>query len=506
MADSIESRPAGGISPPAVLAEQGLAAIARRFHQARVLVLGDVMLDRYVTGSAQRLSPEAPIPVLRPRGTRCTLGGAANVAVNIATLGGTACLIGAVGDDTAAAELRGMLTGWGDRLIDRMVTDPGRCTTCKTRFMAGSHQLLRLDEEDCEPVADAGALLAAFRDALGWAQIVVLSDYAKGVLSDAVLPLALSAARARGVPVIADPKRADLSAYRGATLLTPNEAEARLATRLPIESDEDAERAGHAILRATEAGAVLITRSERGVCLTRSGLPALHLPAQAREVADVSGAGDTLIATLAVALAAGADLPHAAALANVTAGISVAKQGTATVTRDELLGVLLLRDLAATDTKLLEIETAAAQAADWRRRGLRVGFTNGCFDLVHPGHIRLLTEARAACDRLVVGLNTDASVQRLKGPTRPVQTEAARATVMASIGAVDMVVLFGEDTPLALIEALRPDVLVKGADYAIDQVVGADRVASWGGRVVLVDLQAGQSTTSMVRRIGVAAE
>ncbi len=244
-----------------------------------------------------------------------------------------------------------------------------------------------------------------------------------------------------------------------------------------------------------------MTRSEKGLTLVCRDRPALHLPTRAREVADVSGAGDTLVAALAVALAAGAPLPDAARLANVTAGISVGKQGTATVSAQELLGALHLEELLSTDEKIVEPEQAAVRAAAWRARGLKVGFANGCFDLIHPGHVRLLTQARAACDRLVVALNTDSSVQRLKGPTRPVQNEIARATVMASLAPVDLVTLFAEDTPLELIRALRPDVLVKGADYRIEQVVGGDLVTGWGGKVLLVDLEAGHSTTGTIRRM-----
>ena len=247
--------------------------------------------------------------------------------------------------------------------------------------------------------------------------------------------------------------------------------------------------------------AVLVTRSAKGLTLVRRDLPAMHLPTRAREVADVSGAGDTLVAALAVALGAKAPLPEAAMLANITAGISVGKQGTATVTRDELLAALHLEELVATDRKVATREEAVLRAAAWRTQGLRVGFANGCFDLIHPGHVRLLTEARARCDRLIVALNTDASVKRLKGPTRPLQNETARATVMASLAPVDLVVLFDEETPFELIQALRPDVLVKGADYRIDQVVGADLVHSWGGTVYLVELQAGHSTTGTIRRM-----
>ena len=479
-----------------------LADRVRHFAHARVVVLGDVILDRYVTGSAHRLSPEAPIPVLRPIGNRSTLGGAANVALNIATLGGTTTLLGVIGDDAAGAEMTRLVEA-ADGIACQLVVDPARPTTAKTRFMAGSHQLLRLDEEITEPLSAeiAAALLNRFEAALDWADVVVLSDYAKGVLGDAVLAAILARTEARECLVVADPKRPDFAAYRGAAILTPNEHEVRLATRIDAEHDAEADRAGRAALDATGGEAVVVTRSVRGLTLVRRSGPTLHLPARAREVADVSGAGDTLVAALAVALAAGASLPDAAMLANLTAGISVGKQGTATVSAQELLGALHLEELVATDRKVATTEQAAVRVASWRASGLRIGFANGCFDLIHPGHVRLLTEARAACDRLIVALNTDASVKRLKGPTRPVQTETARATVMATLAPVDLVVLFDEETPLELIRALRPDVLVKGADYTVDQVVGGDLVRGWGGRVLLVNLQEGHSTTGTIRRM-----
>jgi D-beta-D-heptose 7-phosphate kinase/D-beta-D-heptose 1-phosphate adenosyltransferase len=479
-----------------------LAALVRRFPTARVLVLGDVMLDRYVSGSAGRLSPEAPIPVLRPTLHRATLGGAANVALNVATLGAQVALVGVIGDDPAGSEVVRLLAA-ATGIVPHLVTAEGRPTTAKTRFMVGVHQLLRLDEETTAPIepTTADMVLQRFAAALQDADVVVLSDYAKGVLTDAVLAAALAEAARCGRQVIADPKRPSFAAYRGATVLTPNEHEARLATRIDAASDAGAEQAGWSALAETGGEAVLVTRSEKGLTLVRRDCPALHLPTRAREVADVSGAGDTLVAALAVALGAGAALPEAATLANITAGISVAKQGTATVSRQELLGMLHLQDLVATDRKVATLDEAAARATAWRAQGLRVGFANGCFDLIHPGHVRLLTEARARCDRLIVALNSDASVKRLKGPTRPVQNETARATVMASLAPVDLVVLFGEDTPLELITALRPDVLVKGADYSIEQVVGADLVQGWGGRVLLVDLAAGHSTSGTIRRM-----
>jgi D-beta-D-heptose 7-phosphate kinase/D-beta-D-heptose 1-phosphate adenosyltransferase len=480
-----------------------LGTIVRSFRAARVLVVGDLILDRYVIGSVQRLSPEAPIPVLRPTRQQATLGGAANVALNIATLGGQAWLVGVVGDDTAGAEIAGLLAA-ASGIHPCLVTANGRPTTAKTRFLAGAHQLLRLDEETTTPIDPtvADALLERIDTLLDTTDVVVLSDYAKGVLSDNVLQRVLALAASHHRTVIADPKRADFAVYRGATILTPNEAEIRLATRVEATDDPGAEHAGQLALAATGGDAVLVTRSEKGLTLVRRDHKTLHLPTRAREVADVSGAGDTLVAALAVALAAGAALPAACALANVTAGISVGKPGTATVSGDELLGVLHLQELVASDRKVAASwDEAAARASAWRASGLRVGFANGCFDLIHPGHVHLLTEARAACDRLIVALNTDASVRRLKGPTRPVQNETARATVMASLAPVDLVVLFDEETPLELVRALRPEVLVKGSDYQIENVVGAADVQSWGGKVVLVDLQQGHSTTGTIQRM-----
>jgi D-beta-D-heptose 7-phosphate kinase / D-beta-D-heptose 1-phosphate adenosyltransferase len=479
-----------------------LADIVRRFPNARVLVIGDVMLDRYVSGSSSRLSPEAPIPVLRPTASRSTLGGAANVAANIAALGGQVELVGVIGDDATGAEVAGLLASSGG-IVSRLVVVETRPTTAKTRFMAGMHQMLRLDEETTAAIdpTSAATLLQYVAEALRSADIVVLSDYAKGVLSDAVLADVLRQAQALGRTVIADPKRMDFAAYRGASILTPNENEVRRATHIEASEDADADRAGHHALDATGGEAVLVKRSAKGLTLVRRDQAPLHLPARAREVADVSGAGDTLVAALAVALGAGASLPDAAVIANITAGISVGKQGTATVRRDELLGALRLEDLVATDRKVATREEAIQRVSAWRAQGLRIGFANGCFDLIHPGHVHLLNEARARCDRLVVALNTDASVKRLKGPTRPLQNETSRATVMASLSPIDLVTLFDEDTPLELIQALRPDVLVKGADYSVDQVVGADLVQGWGGVVLLVELQQGHSTTGTISRM-----
>jgi D-beta-D-heptose 7-phosphate kinase / D-beta-D-heptose 1-phosphate adenosyltransferase len=479
-----------------------LASAVRQFSAARIVVVGDIILDTYVTGAVSRLSPEAPIPVLRPQERRSILGGAANVAMNIATLGGHAVLIGVVGDDAAGREIERLVSAVPG-ITAGLVRIDGRPTTEKTRFITGSHQLLRLDEETTAPLDDAGftAVMQVIETSLSATDIVVLSDYAKGVLSDTMLATVIARAQEAGKIIIADPKRADFSVYRGTTIITPNEHEVRIATRIDAEHDAEADRAGRAALEATDGAAVVVTRSSKGLTLVCRDQSALHIPTRAREVADVSGAGDTLVAALAVALGAGAPLLDASVLANATAGISVGKRGTATVSGQELLDWLHLDDLVTTDRKIVGFEEAKARVADWQSRGLRVGFANGCFDLIHPGHVRLLAEARAACDRLIVALNTDASVKRLKGPSRPLQTETARATVMASMAPVDMVMLFDEDTPYELIRALRPNVLVKGSDYTVDQVVGADLVQGWGGKVVLVSLKEGHSTTNTIRRM-----
>ncbi len=487
--------------------DRELAGYVRHFARARVLVVGDAILDRYRIGEARRLSPEAPIPVLRPLRDLDTAGGAANVALNIATLGARAVLCAVVGDDAAGETLAGLLRET-ERTDARLIVAPGRPTTAKTRFIAGTQQLLRLDEETTEPLdpGTAAALLRAVEAALPDIDAVILSDYAKGVLCDAVLGPLLAAIAAHGKPCIADPKRPDFAAYKGVTVLTPNELEVAAATHMDARLDSEAIGAGRAALDATGGAAVLVTRSAKGLTLVRRGRDALHLPARAREVADVSGAGDTLVAALAVAMASGAPLAEAAMLANVTAGLSVAKPGTATVSQAELLTALHAGGLASTDRKVQGLEEARDQVAVWRAAGLKVGFANGCFDLIHPGHVHLLTQARAGCDRLIVALNTDASVRRLKGPTRPVQNEDARAIVMASLSPVDMVVLFDEDTPLEMIRALRPDVLIKGADYTVETVVGADLVQGWGGRVLLADLREGHSTTGTIRRMALPAK
>ena len=391
--------------------EDPLAPHLPQFEGKTLLVLGDAMLDRYVLGAAERMSPEAPIPVLHVRGRRRTLGGAGNVAQNAAALGARAILVSVVGDDAPAAEIADLLAH-APAIENALVAAPGRPTTVKTRFMSGGHQLLRVDEEVVDPIDPPleTALLAAYERALPAASAVVISDYAKGVLTDAVLTRAIAMARSAGRPVIADPKRVRFEAYRRVNVLTPNAAEVARTARRPAEDDAGAAAAGEVALEQAAADAVLVKRSEKGLTLVRRDQPPLHIPTRAREVADVSGAGDTLVTAFALALAAGAPMHEAAALANVAAGIVVGKPGTATVSHAELSEALHRHELLAIDDKVMERETALQRIAGWRAKGLRIGFTNGCFDLIHPGHVRLLARARAGCDRLVVGLNSDASV------------------------------------------------------------------------------------------------
>jgi D-beta-D-heptose 7-phosphate kinase/D-beta-D-heptose 1-phosphate adenosyltransferase len=470
------------------------------FAATRILVLGDVALDRYVDGDVTRISPEAPVPVLRVRSVRTSCGCAANVAANIAALGGQATLIGVVGNDGEAAQLAQSAQDHGSPVKTMLVTDESRPTSVKTRFVAAGQQVVRADHEETRPVGPQveEGLIEACAEALNSCQAVVLSDYNKGVLTSRVLSEVIARAAEAGTPVLVDPKRAQLAAYRGATILKPNRNELSAATGHPCNTDAEARQAADVAIAATGA-MVLLTRSEQGMSLFRTGAEPVHQPTFAREVFDVSGAGDTVAAVIGLAMARRVDMADAMRLANAAAGVVVGKRGTATVTFPELSRAFssLSQDF---DSRILPRDAAVRQRDAWHRQGLRVGFTNGCFDLIHPGHISLLKEAKRSCDRLIVALNSDRSIRRLKGPSRPLQGEEARAYVLAAMTDVDLVTLFDADTPRDLIATLRPDVLIKGADYTEDQVVGAELVKSWGGCIVLAKLVPEQSTTRLVRR------
>lgn len=476
-----------------------LTTILGKFHGRRILCVGDVMVDRSIYGEVKRISPEAPVPVVRITRETSELGGAGNVVRNLAALGASCAFVAAIGEDRAGQEV--------SNLLARLPVEPYlrvsryRETTIKNRFFSlDGHHLLRADRETHLPLADddAADVMRAVVSQLPRADAVILSDYGKGVLSEDVIQAVIKDATAQGKPVIVDPKGADYRRYAGASVLTPNRAELAEATGLTVETTESLVAAAHALARDIGVGAVLVTRSGEGMTLVTADGVVHHQAAETREVADVTGAGDTVAAALTLSLACGAPPAVAMRLATVAAGVVVGRHGTAVANVQDILGALRQTGFASVEQKVADRNGAVARVAAWRGAGLKVGFTNGCFDLLHPGHVSLLRQARAACDRLVVALNSDASVKRLKGESRPVQTEAARAAVMASLASADLVVIFDEDTPLALIDALRPDVLVKGADYTRATVVGGDLVESYGGRVVLADLVPSFSTTATI--------
>lgn len=473
-----------------------------RLAGASVLCVGDVMLDRFVYGEVGRISPEAPVPVCRVTHESAMLGGAGNVARNLAALGAKVSFVAVIGNDAAGKDIKTLLAELPN-VEAALITDKTRPSTIKERFIGGIQQLLRVDRESAEPPPPdvEKRVRRAAEKLIAAASAVILSDYDKGTLSRETVDVLISAARAAGKPVIVDPKGEDYGWYSGAQLITPNASELAVASRMETNGDAAVIAAARSIQHSCRIENILVTRSAEGMTLIGPGEPR-HFPAEAQEVFDVSGAGDTVVATLAAAMAGGVSMVDAVGLANIAAGIVVGKTGTAVATDSDIVEVLHQQDLLLpAEEKFLSLEDALARIETWRKGGDRIGFTNGCFDLIHPGHVTMLARSRAECDRLVVGLNADVSVRRLKGDSRPIQNEAARATVMASLSSVDLVVLFSEDTPIELIKAIRPDVLTKGADYAADEVVGGDIVTGYGGEVKLIDLEPGHSTTATVAKI-----
>jgi D-beta-D-heptose 7-phosphate kinase/D-beta-D-heptose 1-phosphate adenosyltransferase len=386
-----------------------------------------------------------------------------------------------------------------------LIVDRDRPTTMKTRFVADGQQVLRADHESRLPLSaeTEARLLAEYRAALTQTDIVMCSDYGKGVLSNSVVSAAIAAARVAGKPVIVDPKSKTFEKYRGATVLTPNRHELQAACGYDCAGDEAVVRAARQILADGICDILVVTRGKDGMSVVQKDGTVTHLRTAAREVFDVSGAGDTVAAALSLALAAGAGIVDACTLANLAAGIVVGKPGTAIATTGEIMAALRPFDGRSDPHKMFSLESVVRLSQDWRAQGLKIAFANGCFDLLHPGHISLIDQARRAADRLIIGLNSDLSIRRLKGPGRPAQTEIARATVLASLKSVDAVVIFSEDTPREMIAALEPDVLVKGADYTVEQVVGADIVLKRGGQVLLANLVPGHSTTETLKRVAV---
>lgn len=464
-----------------------------RYDQAAVLVVGDVMLDRYWHGGTSRISPEAPVPVVRVDQIEDRPGGAANVALNIAALGARALLVGVTGEDEAADSLSDSLRGAGVETHFQQLDD--QPTIVKLRVMSRHQQLLRMDFE--EPFnTDTAALAREVEAQLDGVKVLVLSDYGKGALQNH--QVLIQAARNKGIAVLADPKGKDFSIYRGASLITPNLHEFETIVGGCVDEAELVSK-GAKLMAELELGALLVTRGEHGMTLLRPGHAPLHLPARAREVFDVTGAGDTVISTLAASIAAGEELPNAVALANLAAGIVVGKLGTAAISAPELRRAVQREE--GSERGVLSLDQLLIAIEDARAHGEKIVFTNGCFDILHAGHVTYLEQARAQGDRLIVAINDDGSVSRLKGPGRPINAVDRRMAVLAGLGAVDWVVSFSEDTPERLLKQVQPDVLVKGGDYGIDQVVGADIVQAYGGEVRVLGLVENSSTTAIVEKI-----
>ena len=479
-----------------------LIKLAEQITSATVLCIGDVMLDRFISGDVERISPEAPIPILQVENEKIMLGGAGNVARNISSLGGSVRFISVIGEDTAGEDIEKMLIN--DLSLDvHLVVDPSRTSSQKSRFVAGNQQMLRADMETVHPVSDeiANIILEIAEEELPECGALMLSDYGKGVLSDDVLSRLINLARGQNKPVIIDPKGSDYSCYKGAMLITPNRKELEYATGMQTNTDTNIIDACNHLISTAGIEGVLVTRSSDGMSLIMRDQDAWHLPADARAVFDVSGAGDTVAAAISLSLAAGSGLKNAATLANSAAGIVVGKVGTATVQMIEVLSTLSDGKINPATHSVLDDKNALRQISSWQTQGLSVGFTNGCFDILHNGHQFLLQQAADSCDKLIVAINTDASVRKLKGDDRPVNNEINRAVLLSSLKMVDAVILFDDKTPLRLIQLLRPNVLIKGADYEENKIVGADFVKAHGGRVVRAKLTDGLSTTETIARM-----
>ncbi len=467
----------------------------------RALVIGDLMLDEYLWGATERISPEAPVQVVDVVREDLRLGGAGNVVNNLVALGCRVSVCRVIGADENGTHLCHAFSGMGVE-TGGVFEDPGRRTGKKTRVLAAHQQIVRIDRESREEIAPGfeEKIIDFLEREGGGFQVFVVSDYLKGVLTPRVLRAAIDTGRRLGIPVVIDPKGSDYARYRGGTILTPNRREAEQSSGIAITDETSLNAAGTKLLAELELDALLITRSEAGMSLFNADGRTLHIPTVAREVFDVTGAGDTVLATLSLGLAAGMPLAEAARLANTSAGIVVGKLGTSTVSPDEIMAEIG-RGHKDSDSKIKNLDVLSGIVAAEKSRGRRIVFTNGCFDLLHVGHVKYLQKARTFGDLLILGLNSDASIRRLKGEKRPLIDEDERAHILAALDCIDYVLIFEEDTPLRLISTLRPDVLVKGGDYTLEGVVGRDLVESYGGRVELVTFVDDRSTTSIIEKI-----
>jgi len=466
-----------------------LINLIERLDNARILNIGDVMLDRFVYGQISRISPEAPIPVLKADQTNLTLGGAGNVVNNLLALGSSVFFVSIVGDDSEAQKIRDILSG-NEKIKYNLIVEKQRKTTVKTRFIAQHQQVLRVDRETTHQLEKKSRELAlkAIRKFSDSCDIVILSDYRKGLLNREMLSDIIETIKQADKPILVYPKGTDFTCYSGASILTPNLKELSEATRMTTDSDEAIINAAKKLIETCNLNAILITRSQDGMSLIQSSGEVTQLRSEAKEVFDVSGAGDTVIAVLAAAYGVGASLPEAAELANLAAGIVVGKVGTAVTHSKDLIKSLRHQEMSSAESNVLTLDLAIEKVELWRHKGYKIGFTNGIFDLLHPGHLSLLSQAANTCDRLIVGLNGDMSAERLKGE-EPLQHEAARSAILASLEFVDIVVIFQEDTPIPILEKIRPNVLIKGANYSPEMVVGADLVRSYGGEIILAHIE-----------------
>lgn len=475
-----------------------LAAIQNR----RAVVLGDLLYDSFVYGDTHRISREAPVPILSEKRRTAMLGGAGNLARNLSSLGAEVRLISVAGTDAdgeAAIDL--VKTACGD--ATGVVRTPERPTPSKIRYVSNNQQMFCVDRDPIEAIQahTASDLLDHIREALETSDILIVSDYGRGVVTRDLVQAAIALARDAGKPVSVDPRGHDYSRYDGASIIKPNAGELEAETGLTVSSDHEAAAALKALkAQLTRTQAVMVTRGGAGMTLLDETGVIHHHRSRSRDVYDVSGAGDTALAGLSLAMAAGASLKDAMEFADLAAGVAVGKPGTATVSPEEILDAAQAGE-EAPDWRVMSRSAMAELSADWRENGLKVGFTNGCFDLLHPGHLSVLRHAASVCDRLIVGLNADASVKRLKGENRPINDQATRATMLASLEMVDRVVIFDEDTPAELISEIRPHVMIKGADYVADELPGADFIRQSGGEIVLAPLMDGLSTTNIVNRL-----
>lgn len=465
------------------------------------------MLDKFIYGKVNRISPEAPVPVLAIEKEKTMLGGAGNVLANLCSLDASATIVAITGADDEASKISTIIKNMGAS-TDGLVSRKERKTTLKYRYLAGPNHIMRADVDDLSPISEETEkqIIETASRHIKESHVLVISDYGKGALTEKVINTLIYVASENGLTIIVDPKGKDYTRYKGAHIITPNLKELAETTGMKIDTNEEVILAAQKLIRETSIPAILVTRSQDGMTLVQKEKEPVHIKTKAREIYDVSGAGDTVVATIAASIAAEKDILESAQIANIAAGIVVGKTGTSAINKtelDEALSSGTIRNYQRPG--LCKTEEAVEIINSWKKEGLEVGFTNGCFDIIHSGHVSYLEEAARRCDKLVVAINTDASIRRLKGETRPVNDETSRATVLAGLASIDMVVFFGggkdeKDMPIKIIETLKPDIHFKGGDYTVDQLPEAKTILSYGGKVEIMPLEEGKSTTAIINR------